>query len=904
MLLDVRALTAAVLLVGCASAAAAPPSSDAPVPPPRPDGRLPAGVRPTHYALELVVDPARKVFSGRVRIDVTIEKPTRAIVLHGRGLTVRQAVLQAAGGTLPARAFARLAAGSRVDPEELALVFAQEVPAGEAQIQIDYQAPFADGLRGLYRVSEDKLAYAFTQFEPNDARRAFPCFDEPGFKTPFDVMVTVPRGSLAVANAPEAARHVLPGGDEVRFEFARTPPLPTYLVAVAVGPFDVLVGPESPVRARLIATKGKAAAGKLALDTAVAHVNLLGKYFDRPYPYPKLDIVAVPSFGAGAMENPGLLTFREELLLMDPARASTAALRAMARVVAHELSHQWFGDLVTMQWWDDLWLNEAFASFLADKIVDEWRPETGARLQALASKSEVMSEDALVSARRIRNPVRSTSEALEAFDGITYAKGRAVLAMVEAWLGEDHFRDGLRRYLAQHAWGNATAADLYAALRQASGGRDVAGVMNSFTDQPGVPIVTAKLACYLDQTPPEIIMRQREYRTLERQGPSETTWHIPVCVSYDAGAKLVRQCTLLDGVDGKIDLVAANGYAAGCPAFFYPNAGDLGYYRVHLDPSDVTRLRDAAALKLPEAERFGLLSNVWAGVWSGELPASAFLDLAGTFKDDDRSRLVWDQIADALETIDRALITNAAHPAFARFVRDLFGPAARRLGWTGKPGESDDRKLLREVVLGTLGHLGEDDRTLAEARRITQSWLANPQATSGDLARIAVPLAAARGDDALFDRLLGVLKRPQTPELRLLALAGLTAFDDPRLVERTLGLTLDGTIKSQDLRYVFPQIGARRTTRQVVYAWIERSFDDLIRVLPQAQIGRVARVTGALCDEAKVHAAETFWRARIGPLEGADKDVRQSVEAGVRCAALAAKERAPTSAWLSGPGAH
>jgi aminopeptidase N len=797
-----------------------------------------------------------------------------------------------------------MAAGSKADAEELVLTFEQALPAGDAQIQIDYLAPFADGLRGLYRVTEDKLSYAYSQFEPSDARRAFPCFDEPGWKTPFDVVVTVPRGSIAVANGREAARHVLPGGEQVRFEFEKTPPLPTYLVALAVGPLEALAGHEDPVRTRLIATRGKSAAGKLALDTAVAHLDLLGKYFDRPYPYSKLDIAAVPSFGAGAMENPGLVTFREELVLLDAGRASTAALRGMARVVANELAHQWFGDLVTMQWWDDLWLNEAFASFLADKIVDEWRPETRARVQALGGKAEVMSEDALVTARRIRNPVRSTSEALEAFDGITYAKGRAVLAMIEAWLGEDRFRDGLRRYLAQHAWGNATAADLYAALGQASGGRDVAKVMNSFTDQAGVPVVSAKLACYLDQTPPAVFLRQREYRTLERKGASQASWRIPVCVAYDAGGKLARQCVLLDGVAGKVDLVTPSGEPAGCPAFFYPNAGEIGYYRVRLDPGDVTRLRDAAPLKLPEAERFGLISNVWAEVWSGELPASAFLDLIGAFKDDETSRLVWGQIFDALDAVDRALITDAARPAFERFVRDLLGPIARRVGWVAKSDDSDDRKLLREEALGTLGRLGADEPTLAEARRITGAWLANPQTPSGDLARIAVPLAAQHGDAALFDRLLNVLKRPPTPEIRLIALAGLIGFDDPRLVERTLDLALEGAIKTQDLRYVFPQVGARRATRQVTTEWIEKHFDELIKVIPQAQMGRLARVIGALCDQTKVRAAETFFRAHAAKIEGTDKDMRQSAEVGLRCAALADKERAPTSAWLAGSAAR
>jgi len=874
-------LAVVLCAAACARAAAAP---DDVIPPPRADGRLPREVRPQQYALSLVVDPAKPGFAGHVAIAVAIDAPVAAVVMHGRGLVVRRAVAHAGGTDHVARTGLRMAAGSKGEPEELTLAFDQPLPAGNADIEIDYEAPFADGLRGLYRVADGGTYYAFTQFEPNDARRAFPCFDEPGWKTPFDVAVTAPQGTLVVANMPERARRPV-GGGQVRFEFQRSPPLPTYLVALAVGPFDILAGPTAPVPARLIATRGKAAMGKLALDTAVAHLALLAKYFDRAYPYPKLDIVAVPSFGAGAMENAGLITFREELVLLDPAHASTAARRAMAGVVAHELAHQWFGDLVTMQWWDDLWLNEAFASFMSDKIVDEWRPETRARLQALAAKSAVMAEDSLSTARRIRNPVRSTGEAMEAFDGITYAKGRAVLTMVEAWLGEDRFRDGLRLYLRRHEHGNATAADLYAALVEASGQREVPAVMNSFTDQTGVPLVAAELAC----PPPSLSVRQREYLTLDRKASkSGKLWHIPACAHADAE----NHCGLIDKEKGKIALGGGR-----CPAIVYANAGEAGYYRLRLGPADLARWRGGAAGKLPEAERFGLLANAWAGVWGGDMPAPAVLELAGGFGAEE-SRLVWGQIVDTLYAADRALVAEPARPPFARFVRELLGPTARRLGFAPVPGESDDTRLLRETIVGALGGLGDDEWARGEATRLCTAWLGDPGAVSADLARVAIPLAAKHGDQALWLRFLGVMRAARTPEIRLLALGGLTAFDDPQLVERTLGLLLDGTIKTQDLRYVLPGIGMRRETRDVTFAWTEKHFDELVQVIPKFLIGRLVRLTAALCDRPRVQAAEAFFRPRVAAIEGTEKDLRQAVEDGLRCAALADKERAPTSAWL------
>ena len=581
------------LLSGCArppAPALAPPPRSAPslgaaaalpadLPPPRADGRLPSDVRPTRYALDLTIDPAQPTFSGRARIAVTVAHPTRAIVMHGRGMTIDRARLIAAGRTLNAQATLRMAALSKGQPEELVLTFDQPVPSGDAEIQIDYRAPFADGLRGVYRVEAGGDSYAYTQFEPNDARRAFPGFDEPGNKTPFDLSLTVPAGATAFANTRESQHHQNSDGRTVTFAFETSPPLPTYLVAFAVGPFDVLDGPQTPTRVRLVSIKGKASLGATSVAAAAEHLALLGKYFDRAYPYSKLDVAAVPNFGAGAMENAGFVTFREELLLLDPARASMNARRAMASVMAHELAHQWFGDLVTMVWWNDLWLNEAFASWMSDKIVDEWRPKTRARVHAVASKAGVMAEDALSSVRRIRNPVRSTGEAEESFDAITYSKGRAVLSMTEAWVGEDAFRDGLRSYIKDHAWGNATSDDLFAALAQASGGRPVAAVMDSFTSQTGVPQVTASVTCPQpgDEHGAAVVhLSQHEYQTLDHQGaPSDKLWRIPVCLVYGAATPrapktpMEKQCTLLEAAQADVPLATT-----GCPAFVYPNAGE------------------------------------------------------------------------------------------------------------------------------------------------------------------------------------------------------------------------------------------------------------------------------------------------------------------------------------------
>jgi aminopeptidase N len=887
-----RALVLALCLFGCTRHAPAPSASAVAVPPPRDDGRLPRTVHPTAYALDFTIDPAQPRFSGRTRIEVVVDEPASAVVLNARGLTIKSAALIRPDGRVPAAPALRLAAGSKSDPEELVLAFDRVIPPGPAQIEIDYEGPFSDGLRGVYRVQEDGRWYAFTQFEPNDARRAFPCFDEPGWKTPFTVAIAAPADMVALSNMHESRRRPQGGqAAQVHFEFDRSPPLPTYLVALAVGAFDMREGRAGQLPIRLVAVSGKAALGGPALAAARGELVELEKYFGRPFPYAKLDLLAVPSFGAGAMENAGLITFREERMLLDE-HASLGARLGMAGLIAHEAAHQWFGDLVTMAWWNDLWLNEAFASFVGDRIVDAWRPATGERLQALATKSEVMEDDALATARRIRQPVRSTSEALEAFDSVTYEKGSAVLTMVEAWLGPDVFRAGLRGYLQRHEWGNATADDLYAALGTASG-RDVAAVMRSFTDQIGVPIVDARVICAPGKAP-VVTLRQQEYRTLDRPGGSATLWRIPVCVatSRKAGEPLTKTCTVLSEREVPLELDPA----AGCPGFVYANAGETGYFRVRIGAAELAAL-GGAITQLPERERFGVVSNAWASVLAGQLPVTAFLDLLPRLARDP-SRLVWRAVIDALRAIDRALVTDADRPAFARFVRDLGGSSARRLGWRSPAAESDDDHFMRERILWALGDLGEDGATLAEAGRRTRAWLPSPSAAGADLARIAVPLAAKRADAALFDQILGVVKKAPTPEVRIIALSGLASLDDRALIERTLALVLDGTIKSQDLRYLFPALGVRRAARDLFNDWVERHFDELARLFPSFTMGRLVRALPALCDGARVRAADEFLRPRAAKLEGVEKDLRQSVEEGLRCAALAGAARADASRWL------
>ncbi|HMI87183.1 MAG TPA: M1 family aminopeptidase, partial [Polyangiaceae bacterium] len=693
----------------------------------------------------------------------------------------------------------------------------------------------------------------------------------------------------ALANMPETRR--TPRGDLVEFEFASSPPLPTYLIAFAVGPLETRERPGTPVPVRLVATKGKAAQGEFALEAIATQLEQLSRYFDRPYPYPKLDVVAVPRFPYGGMENAGLVTFHEDWLLM---AGSTMAKRLVSGGVAHELAHQWFGDLVTMSWWDDAWLNEGFASWMGDKMVDQWNPASHVVLHAVRDKNRAMVEDALAAAPKIRNPVTSTDD-LGAWNPlIIYDKSKAVLTMIEHWLGEEAFRDGVRRYLKRHEWGNVTANDLYGALGEVSGGRNVAQVMASFTEQSGVPSVRAELVCNAGAVP-SVRLRQSEYRTIDRARKSDKVWRIPVCLAFDAGAEVSSACTTLEAADGNIELPPGSR----CPSFLYANQDENGYYRIALDGADLNKLTGASLTRLTERERFGVVANAWATVWSGDLGLTAYLQLLSRFKKE-TSSLVWNQIVDSLREVDRVAISEAARPGFANLVRGIVGPVAKRAGWTAKKGEPEDDIQLRASALFALGRIGEDKATIAQAKRITDAWLANPAGTDADIARVAVEIAAREGGPHLFEQLVATFKQGKTPDVRSVCVPGLANFDDPVLVRRALELSLDGTIKDLGLFRLLHGFASRRSTRDVLTAWIGEHAEALAKIASPQVLGGLPRIAAATCDPARVARIRALFDLGLRSMEGIDSKMQRALEDAHQCTTLATKEQPATDKWLRG----
>ncbi|HEY3817926.1 MAG TPA: M1 family aminopeptidase [Polyangiaceae bacterium] len=852
-------------------------------PPPREDGRLPDTVTPQRYSLELRIDPTRPRFSGTTSIQVVVPRPTSYVVMHARDMHISRAVARTGSVEIPAVTTFRVAHGG-VEPEELVLSFAQPLAAGTAVIELAYDAPFAQDLAGLYRVEDQGAWYAYTQFEATDARRAFPCFDEPGFKTAYDVTIAAPHGTIAVANAPETAHEDAPDGMVVH-HFETTRPLPSYLVAFAVGDFDVVQGQTSPFPIRAITPKGKGGQTALALEASAALIAKLGDYFDVRYPYPKLDIVAVPDFAYGAMENPGLVTFRDILILIDPKRATTGMKRAQAAVIAHEFAHQWFGDLVTAAWWDDIWLNEGFATWAEAKMVDAWKPSFGATLEQISEVQHVMDTDALRSARAVREPVRTSSDAMEAFDGLTYDKGAAVLRMIEAWLGPDTFRRGVQRYIHENAWKNARADDLFKSLDFVSA-QKVGELANGFLDKPGVPSVLVSWKCG-GKEGNRVELRQSEWRPLGGADEQPRKWTLPVCIASDA--QKGKSCFTLGAEPIARELAA-------CPGWLYPNADEAGYYRFVMDKAQLLALTRSERA-LDPADRLGLVSNAWAAVRQGAIDPGTLLDALPRF-DGENHRLVVEQLAGALQGIDQALVDDSDRPAFRRYVAARMALRKAALGWEPRGKEDDERALERRTVLLTMGGLAYDPATLAEAEKLAQRWLKDPSSISADAASVALPLASIRAGAPRLEELRAAVKSAKSPEDRELAIRAMGTFDDPTTLRRALDLLLSDELRLSDARYILGSALGHRAARPTLYRWEKDNWDKLRARIPGPERGTLVGIAGSMCTAAERDDAKAFFVPATHDLEGTKRELGEALEEAQLCVALRDHGAAEVSRYL------
>ena len=686
----------------------------------------------------------------------------------------------------------------------------------------------------------------------------------------------------ALANTPAISETDEAGGMK-KVEFAETKPLPSYPLAFAVGRFDIVddgMAGRNHTPIRIVAPKGKGEQAVYAAQITGQLLDRLEKYFGIAYPYPKLDAVAVPlTFGFGAMENAGFITYAQTILLADPAVDTDRRRRGYASVAAHEMAHQWFGDLVTLAWWNDTWLNEAFATWTSSKILAEWKPEWDSRLQDLGGKFGAMGEDRLVSARQIRQPIQTKDDIANAFDGITYQKGAAVIRMFETWVGEQRFQQGVRAYLKRYAYKNANLNDFLDSIAGA-GQPKLSEAFKTFLEQPGVPLVSVALRC---DGPPTLALSQQRYLPLGSKGDSAKLWEIPVCVGYPAAAGETKECFLLDKASAEFRLTKT----AACPAALNANAGAAGYYIADYQGDLLAKLLTPGNATLNPAERRTLLNDLQSLADAGDIAPSRALAAVPAFANAPEREIVVQaqrMVTEAKPFLDPALNAN-----YARFVREVFGERARRLGWSAAPGDDADTRLLRAALVPFVAGQGEDPALVAEARKLAGEWLETGKGVDSDMLGGVLSTAARFGDRAYFDRLLSHLEKTTDRQLRRSMIVALGSFRDPKIAEAALDLLIHSRIDMRETGFLlFGPLGDRATDR-MPFEFVEAHYDEIVAKAPRGggfEFGALLPATGrAFCDESSLKTFEGFFAERSKNFTGGPRNYSQVVEAVKLCIA-------------------
>lgn len=867
-----------------------------------PLGKLPETAEPLHYALRFRIDPAADGFSATADIRIALRQPDDHVWLHAQALDIdRIEWRDAKGSARPAR-LARVRGDDTIRVE-----FGERIAAQELVLQIAYHARYNAQLEGLFRTQRAGRPYVVTQMEPVSARRAFPGFDEPRFKTPFDLSIELPAGAKAVANTAQVAEEALADGWR-RLTFRTTPKLPTYLIALAVGPWDIVEGAsiaptswrKSPIPLRAIAPQGEGHRLSEVLAATPAIVTALEDYFGYPYAFGKLDLLAAPDFSAGAMENPGLVIFREALLLLDR-NTPTSLRRASFEVNAHELAHQWFGDTVTMPWWDDLWLNEAFASWMEGRITQQLRPAHRADLANIVDAQQAMAADSLASARRVRQPIRDNGDIEGAFDSLTYGKGSAVLGMFEAWLGENVFREGLRQYMRDHAFASATSDDLIAALQKA-GDKDArfAAAMRSFLDQPGVPMVRSKLVC--DGGKARLELAQQRYFPLGSGGnAAEQHWGIPFCVRLQQGETASTQCRLLDTANATMPIEGA------CPDWYLPNAQARGYYRIALANGDLAALTRVAAT-LDDREQLAFADAIRAGFERGDVDAAAVLDAVGQLAGA-KTREAAFALQDSLVWIRRNLADEASRAAIDVYVEKRYLPRLAQLGYLRRDGESDDDALWRASLVELLARKVDSKPVRAALLAQGKAVLAGDGngrlrfgAANYDLLGTVLVVAVQELGATAVDALMAELAKNSDANLRMSMAMALGATTDAKLGERVREFAIGPGAKISETARVLGVHQYEPRNRAALWSWFQRRYADVVAHTPVFIHGKLPElVAEGWCERDQARKVAQFFARDPGKVNGTAQGLARAEEAITLCVAQREKHgSAALKRWAAG----
>jgi len=830
--------------------------------------RLPRTVLPHHYELTFAPDFASGRFDGEATIHGTVSQPAKEVVLNAVDIEFLETKIGEQTATVTTQ------------PEMARLTVEQPIPIGPVTIHIRYRGTLNDKLRGLYLGNANGKKYASTQMESTDAREAFPSFDEPDMKATFSITAIVDEGHTAISNGAQISDTPGPAAGKHTIRFATTPRLSTYLVALTIGDFRCIRDEADGIAFGICGTPDKMPLAKFSMEATKFIVPWFNQYYGVRYPFGKLDHTGVADFRAGAMENAGAILYRDATLFLDEKSSTPDEVRGTAGTISHEIAHMWFGDLVTMRWWDDIWLNEGFASWAASKPLAAWRPDWKLPLRNVAGTAGAIAADSLHTSRKIRQQATTPDEIAELFDGIAYGKTAAVLRMIESLIGEEPMRQGISSYLKQYSFGNATFHDFSDSIRKASA-QPVDAILSSFVEQAGVPLLRVSSDCNDGDT--VLTIEQQRFFLEPSDTPSDQRWIVPVC--YSSGG--VKKCEILREPKQTIRI-------SGCGAPPFLNAGGSGYYVVEYAPPMLDALRTSIA-SLGPAERIVLTRDEWNLVRAGRRPVGAFLALADALRGE-REPLVVSSVLNTFSYIRENIAGDADRGAVESWVRAYVQPLVKELGYVAKANESYDDRILRARALDTLVDAGNDLSVGREARKIIERDLANP--TLDPMTRqTLISVAAAAGDQALYERYLAAMRAAKTPDEYYNWFNSLAAFRDPTLLRRTLDWTLTPEVKNQDAGGLIARVVANPYGRELGWSWVEQNWERVLARIPDRMRGRVTGTARGFCDRESLARVKTFLDAH--PVPSAARQNAQTLERIGQCAALREIQSVNLHEWIA-----
>ncbi len=849
-----------------------------------PHAQLPGTVIPQSYKVDMRMDPDATGFSGRVTIEVENKEETQKIWMHGKHMTVSNASATTPNGETFALSFMELSAEEA--PSGIAYLSAKtKLPKGALTLVLDYETPYNQALNSAYQVKRDGEGYIVTQFEPLGAREAFPSFDEPKYKVPFTLSITAPKSDYVYANTPEVKATEMDDG-WVKHEFATTRPLPTYLIAFGAGPWDVVdygILPQNDIRKKDLRLRGIAAKGEgenleYALKNTDGILSALESYFGQAYPYEKLDIIAAPDYAFGAMENPGAIVYRESLLLLgdDP---TLRQIRSYAGVHSHELAHQWFGNLVTPVWWEDIWLNEAFATWSGNKGTEIWQPEGNYDRNTLRSALGAMNIDTLSTTRKVREPLKRSENVMDQFDGITYRKGGGVLSMFESYVGEDKFQEGVQLHMKRYEDSVATGDDFFQSIADGSGNPDVVDAMKSFVDQPGLPLVKASMHCDDDKV--TLSLSQSRYAPLGSKTQQGQTWQIPVCAKFGyADGSTSKSCSLM-----KENQTTEIFEVSQCPTYITPNENGAGYYRFTLDSAGWADLiGNMNALNTREV--LTVQDSLVAAFRAGEVEASVFLDGMTAFAHHPE----YDVASGSTALIEFMYddLPNS-HDDLARYVQGNY--AERFAAINGQ--DSVEGQLLAPTLATLLVNRGQDETLRQDMIAKGTQYLGlkgtiDKKAVPGNMLRLALSQTMESLGEPAYEPLLSLATKG-SPFEKSAALAALASTKDEAIADKLRGLVLDknGPLTGRQANTLLNGLLASEYHGDASWNWLKANFTQFVTDrVPDVRKGRMPLIAGGFCSAERRDEVKSFMEANSATIPGYERSLLQVVERVELCTAL------------------